>query len=186
MSYLIRIILPNFVMHSYAVLNTITMRSYCISLGAASLVMTGSIGASAQSVSTVSPISPDSAAAQAVQSVRAASEPWNVYCEIYQSGLRHMGVNFGSNSNNSDWPWANDLVDARTGRRLQFNNIIDGLNYMGRRGWKLVQNYTTLDANGLGKPDSDVHWVLTKQVRSEADIMDGLTTKKAYSEHRAG
>lgn len=161
------------------------MRSSYIYLLAASLTMTGSVVTSAQSVSTVSPIPSDSAAEPVSQSVHEAQAPWNVYCELYHSRMGHLGVNFGSNSSAYDWTWANDLVDVQTGRRLQFNNIIDGLNYMGRRGWKLVQTYTTLSTDGLGKPDSDVHWLLTKQVRSEADIMEGLMTKKVYRERRS-
>lgn len=169
-------------------LKTIAMMK-CIYLWAAGLALAGSMKTSAQSVSTVTPIqSSDSdviCSAQSVRPVHEAQAPWNVYCELYHSGMGHLGVNFGSNSSNYDWTWANDLVDAQTGRRLQFNNIIDGLNYMGRRGWKLVQTYTTLGTDGLGKPDSDVHWLLTKQVRSEADIMDGLMTKKVYRERRS-
>lgn len=155
-----------------------------IARGTIALLLLSGVEASAQSESTVTPLPADSAQVPAVQASACCPNVWNVYCEIYRSGMGHLGVNFGSNATDYDWPWANDIVDPQTGRRLQFNNIIDGLNYMSRRGWKLVQTYTTVDATANGRPDSDVHWVLTKQVRSEADILNGLMTKKAYKAQR--
>ena len=36
------------------------------------------------------------------------------------------------------WGWDNTLKDDKTGKTKKFNSLADGLNYLGRLGWKLV------------------------------------------------
>ena len=64
------------------------------------------------------------------------------------------------------------LVDGE-GNRVEFNSMIDALNYMESLGWSFVQAYVTVD-NDI----SNVRWLVCKDVAEGVDPYEGLLTKE--------
>ena len=64
------------------------------------------------------------------------------------------------------------LVDGE-GNRVEFNSMIDALNYMESLGWNFVQAYVTVD-NEI----SNVRWLVSKDVVEGVDPYEGLLTKE--------
>ncbi|EJW94202.1 hypothetical protein EVA_17691, partial [gut metagenome] len=70
-----------------------------------------------------------------------------MYCEVvfttasYGNNKYNMDIDFGQEvgffSNQT-------LVDEK-GKKLRFNSIADGLNYLSKRGWYFIHNYPTKD-----------------------------------------
>lgn len=56
------------------------------------------------------------------------------------------------------------LMDDK-GKNIKFNSIVDAMNYMGERGWVLVQPYVI---------DKVTHWVMYKDITDKSQITDGL------------
>lgn len=103
-----------------------------------------------------------------------------VYCELLgvQKGLFSskvkITVDFGQETN--FWKGTKDqqLVDEN-GKNIDFNSMIDGMNYMGNNGWKFVQAYVITEG-----PQNVYHWLLYKDVKSEEEIYEGFMTKEQF------
>lgn len=104
---------------------------------------------------------------------------FKVYCEIvtaYSAGLftdrTTVNIDFGQQTD--FWESDKELLDD-SGRPIVFNNILDALNYMGERGWELVQEYFDISY----KTDNPRHhWVLCKTVTDRSQITEGLLTTR--------
>ncbi len=108
-------------------------------------------------------------------------EKHKVYCELLGQGKIfstkvNVSIDFGQAT--SIWRQELDhyLVDEN-GEKIKFNSMVDAMNYMGRLGWEFEQAYvvTTNQQNVY-------HWLLSKEVSSDEEIMEGFTTKKQYKE----
>ena len=64
------------------------------------------------------------------------------------------------------------LYDA-DGKQIKFNTVMAAVNYMAKRGWKLDKTYYVTE--GAGK--NVLHYVLVKNVKSDNEIREGITTK---------
>lgn len=101
-----------------------------------------------------------------------AQEKHNAYCEIVGttkllSTKVTVEVDFGQSA------WADAHLYNETGKKIAFNSMMDALNYMGKRGWKLTQTYA------LTCGSSNVyHYVLVKQVEKDEEITEGFNLKK--------
>lgn len=107
-------------------------------------------------------------------------EPHKVYCEIIStsrglfSNKTSVELDFGQYA--SWWSADRKLVDEN-GRTIDFNSILDAVNYMAARGWVFEQMYVV---QTFSKGDSDTpayHWIMSKEVSSQAEIMEGLQTR---------
>lgn len=103
-----------------------------------------------------------------------------VYCELVgSSGMFSskvkVTVDFGQET--SFWKGDKDqqLVDAE-GKDIKFNSMVDAMNFMGKNGWKFVQAYTI----GDGKNGYVYRWLLYKDVKDDAEILEGFMTKEQY------
>ncbi len=103
-----------------------------------------------------------------------------VYCELVgSSGMFSskvkVTVDFGQET--SFWKGDKDqqLVDSE-GKDIKFNSMVDAMNFMGKNGWKFVQAYTI----GDGKNGYVYRWLLYKDVKNEAEILEGFMTKEQY------
>lgn len=59
------------------------------------------------------------------------------------------------------------------GKKKHFNSNGESLNYMGRRGWELVDSYTDRDF----KQQLILYFILKKKIQSEDDVLKGLELK---------
>ena len=120
-----------------------------------------------------------SVTAFAQNSSEAPARTFKVYCEIvtaYSAGLftERTTVNIDFGQQTDFWESDKELLDE-TGRPIVFNNILDALNYMGERGWELVQEYFDISY----KTDNPRHhWVLCKTVTDRSQITEGLLTTR--------
>ena len=120
-----------------------------------------------------------SVSAFAQNPLEAPAQSFKVYCEIvtaYSAGLftdrTTVNIDFGQQTD--FWGSDRELLD-NTGRPIVFNNILDALNYMGERGWELVQEYFDISY----KTDNHTHhWVLSKTVTDRSQITEGLLTTR--------
>lgn len=96
------------------------------------------------------------------------------YCDVLDFsagtlfGKKVISVDFGNNA-------ANELLDEG-GKGIKFNSIVDALNYMARNGWRLIATEHVVTNAVIAKTDV-VHYFLTKDIESEADIYAGLNIK---------
>jgi hypothetical protein len=56
----------------------------------------------------------------------------------------------------------NIIIDEQTGKAQQFNSMIDAVNFMGSKGWELVQTFVI-----PSKTEVDCLWLLKKLVTDE-------------------
>ena len=64
------------------------------------------------------------------------------------------------------------MVDEN-GQALEFNSMVDAMNYMGELGWKFVQAYVVTIGNS-----NVYHWLLQKELSPEEAINAGIKIKK--------
>lgn len=106
------------------------------------------------------------------QNAKGNGEKYDVYCEIVgTSKLLSTKVTVQVDFGQSKWENAN-LYD-KDGKKIKFNSMMDALDYMGKRGWKLCQTYA------IGSGGSYVyHYIMVKNVTSDAEITENLDLKK--------
>ena len=73
-----------------------------------------------------------------------------------------------------------DLVIDENGENIIFNSKIDALNYMHSLGWEFLQAYTE-GGGSDGDTHSQIHWLLYKDVQSEENPFEGITTKEMHN-----
>lgn len=106
--------------------------------------------------------------------------PMRVYIEIVGvnqlfSSKKNVSVDYGQAS-----AWWNGvdrgkLVDEN-GKEIKFNSMIDAMNYLSERGWTFQQAYVVTHGS-RDDVNSDVHWLLYKDVSDPSEITDGLMIK---------
>ena len=89
------------------------------------------------------------------------NNPKFVYCEMVGTqklfSLKYnIVIDFGENVS----IWKDQRIkDEVTGKAETFNSMVDGLNYMGEKGWEFAQAYVvTLGQNNV------YHWLLKKKI----------------------
>lgn len=112
-----------------------------------------------------------------------AQKPYKVFCELLGTGKLFSNkvtvtVDFGQET--SFWTGASKqhLVDNK-GKKIQFNSMVDAMNYMGKRGWEFEQAYvvTTNQQNVY-------HWLLSKEVTQDESIGEGINTKQDFDDNQ--
>lgn len=111
---------------------------------------------------------------------QAKDQPYKVYCEIIStsrgmfSNKTSVELDFGQYA--SWWSSDRNLVDEN-GKTIDFNSILDAVNYMAARGWTFEQMYIV---QSFSKGDSETpayHWIMSKEVTDSSQIMEGLQTR---------
>ena len=106
----------------------------------------------------------------------AAYSQQSVYCEIVGaekllSSKVNVSIDFGQKSKFAGNQY---LVDAE-GHALEFNSMVDAMNFMAKFGWHFTQAYAVSSGN-----NHVYHWLLEKKVNDESEIGDGFMTKEQY------
>lgn len=100
------------------------------------------------------------------------------YCRIIvksagiSSNKVNISIDFGQESKTFD---NNTLVDA-DGQPIEFNSVVDALNYLGDKGWDFEQAYQ-LPSNLQGEPPI-CYYLLSKNIDDETE--DNFVTKAQY------
>ena len=107
-------------------------------------------------------------------------QPHKVYCEIIStsrgmfSNKTSVELDFGQYA--SWWSADRNLVDEN-GKTIDFNSILDAVNYMAARGWVFEQMYVV---QTFSKGDSETPaypGIMSKEVTDSSQIMEGLQTR---------
>ena len=68
-----------------------------------------------------------------------------------------IDVNFGEKRSS----WKDYTLRNENGKRMQFNSEVDALNYLGKRGWKLVNAFAAKDSS---------YWYIFKKEFNKSDV----------------
>lgn len=106
-------------------------------------------------------------------------EPYKVFCELLGEGKFlskkvTVTVDFGQKVSYWQSKTKQTLVDEN-GDKLEFNSMVDAMNYMGKRGWKFEQAYVVT----VGQ-ENVYHWLLSKEVTSDEEAFSGFQTKEQF------
>lgn len=112
-----------------------------------------------------------------------AQDKYPVYCDVYLFGERSLsknatiGFDFGFDRNV-------DLLDEN-GKKMKFPSVFSAVNYLAKKGWKLfsaVSSTNTAQIILLDKTLNNIpmvmHYIMTKDVASDDEILDGLNVTK--------
>lgn len=97
-----------------------------------------------------------------------------IYCELVGtskllSNKVKVQVDYGQET--SFWKGISYMKDEN-GKNIEFNSMVDAMNYFGKQGWEFVQAYTVTMGN-----QNVYHWLLKKEV-SEEELNKALETEK--------
>lgn len=97
-----------------------------------------------------------------------------VYCELvgtakFMSNKVKVKVDYGQES--SFWKGISYMKDEN-GNNIEFNSMVDAMNYFGKQGWEFVQAYTVTMNN-----QNVYHWLLKKTV-TEEELNKALEVEK--------
>lgn len=111
-----------------------------------------------------------------------AQEPYKAYCEIVGTGnitgtKVKIEVDFGQKAKSGLWGTTNArfLVDEN-GEKMNFNSMMDAVNYLAKFGWELILAYPVTPTQGMSK-DPVYHYILCKKVTSDEQIKEGINLK---------
>lgn len=111
-----------------------------------------------------------------------AQEPYKAYCEIVGTGnitgtKVKIEVDFGQKAKPGLWGTTNArfLVDEN-GEKMNFNSMMDAVNYLAKFGWELILAYPVTPTQGMSK-DPVYHYILCKKVTSDEQIKEGINLK---------
>lgn len=87
-----------------------------------------------------------------------------IYCELvgtakFMSNKVRVQVDYGQES--SFWKGISYMKDEN-GKKIEFNSMVDAMNYFGKQGWEFVQAYTVTMNN-----QNVYHWLMKKSVTDE-------------------
>lgn len=108
----------------------------------------------------------------AQSAVKTDDGKYNSYCEVFGYSLFGVGklkviLDMGYSTKNENSLFGED------GKKIKFNSMMEVLDYMSKRGWRLVETYFI----SVSSKQSVVHYVLEKRVSSEAEKTEGLIIK---------
>lgn len=66
-----------------------------------------------------------------------------------------------------------DSLFDESGKKMKFNTMVEVLNYMGERGWRLVDSYPLT----IGRSNV-LHYVMEKWIKDESERKEGLILKE--------
>ncbi len=87
-----------------------------------------------------------------------------VYCELVGTGKllsKKVTVQADFGQQTSFWKGVDYIRDA-DGKRIEFNSMVDAMNFMGTQGWEFVQAYVVTTGS-----QNVYHWLLKKEIDAE-------------------
>lgn len=110
-----------------------------------------------------------------------AGEPHQAYCEIVGTGNLtgtkvKIEIDFGQKVSWMGQKNQRTLVDEQ-GKKMEFNSMMDAVNYLAQYGWTLHSTYAITESKGMGGNGSVYHYILTKTVTSDEEVKEGIRLK---------
>lgn len=110
-----------------------------------------------------------------------AGEPHQAYCEIVGTGNLtgtkvKIEIDFGQKVSWTGQKNQRTLVDEQ-GKKMEFNSMMDAVNYLAQFGWTLHSTYAVTESKGMGGNGSVYHYILTKTVTSDDEVKEGIHLK---------
>lgn len=110
-----------------------------------------------------------------------AGEPHQAYCEIVGTGNLtgtkvKIEIDFGQKVSWTGQKNQRTLVDEQ-GKKMEFNSMMDAVNYLAQFGWTLHSTYAVTESKGMGGNGSVYHYILTKTVTSDEEVKEGIRLK---------
>ena len=100
------------------------------------------------------------------QNIKNDGKPYAFYCQLVgfrnlagQLRLKVLWDNMGDENNLRD----------ENGKKIEFQTMVDAMNYMSKRGWDYVECVTYKDG-----ASNVVHYIFRKFVTTDAEAKDGL------------
>lgn len=119
-----------------------------------------------------------------VSVVAYAQTPYKTYCEIVGTGnilgtkIKSVEVDMGQAVNYNFWKVENSRVLAdENGEKVEFNSMMDAVNFFGRLGWRLHSTYAITESSMGGKVNV-YHYIFEKEVTDDKQAMEGIYFKK--------
>lgn len=105
-----------------------------------------------------------------------------VYCEIIGSGNFSgnnikISFDFGTEGFSYKASEENQIVNEK-GKLIQFSSMVEALNYMAARGWKLHTAFSAA-VKGMGAQET-YRYILCKELLEGQSGMDGITLFREY------
>lgn len=94
------------------------------------------------------------------------------YCELlgyakFMSSKINVNLDFGQKS--SFWTGNKGTLVDESGKVLEFQSMVDAMNFMGKLGWKFIQAYVVTASS-----QNVYHWLLYKDVTTDDEIHQGF------------
>ncbi len=110
----------------------------------------------------------------------AADSSFYAYCDV--SGFNRFGkteavIDLGDTL--SQLGGTQSLYDGH-GKKIKFNTIIDVVNYMGQRGWRMFSVYQKTEKDPLEHTYYTIHYLMEKCVKNRDEIKEGLILGKDF------
>lgn len=110
----------------------------------------------------------------------AADSSFYAYCDV--SGFNRFGkteavIDLGDTL--SQLGGTQSLYDGH-GKKIKFNTIIDVVNYMGQRGWRMFSVYQKTEKDPLEHTYYTIHYLMEKHVKNRDEIKEGLILGKDF------
>lgn len=68
------------------------------------------------------------------------------------------------------------MVDE-SGKKIEFNSMVDAMNYLAKFRWKFEQAYVVTVGG-----ENVYHWLLSKDIVSDDEIREGIITQKDFED----
>jgi hypothetical protein len=107
-----------------------------------------------------------------------------VFCELvgtgkFMSNKVTVKVDFGQSTSFWSGTSKQGLVDEN-GNTIEFNSMVDAMNYMGALDWEFEQAYVvTMSGN-----QNVYHWLLSKDITSDEEFKDGIKTRADFDKEK--
>lgn len=117
-------------------------------------------------------------------SVFCQEKPKKVFCELlgstkFMSSKVNVTIDFGQSVSSWSGRSKQGLVDEN-GKAIEFNSMVDAMNYMGALGWVFEQAYVVTSSGN----QNVYHWLLSKDVTSKDELKEGFKTKDDFDKDK--
>lgn len=104
---------------------------------------------------------------------------YNVYCDVmgynfWGFGKVKVQLDMGAVA---DGKGAFESLYDENGKKIKFNTMMDAINYMAKRGWRVHETFVVSESNGLKGYQNVIHYLLEKKVSNDNEIREGLITR---------
>jgi hypothetical protein len=107
--------------------------------------------------------------------------PHKVYCEIVGTGnlsgskISKVEVDMGQTS--KQWSSKNRVLVNDQNEKIEFNSMMDAVNYFSKLGWNFVQAYAIAETQGMSR-ETVYHYILVKEVSKDEQAVEGIKLKE--------